>query len=823
MKCKKLIPLLLSCLMLLETPLTSQAASFSSAPNFSQESSSQEEDSPEEDFLEDLNVILNFSTYHMNALEQFQLTATVLDAENNPLPSEAPVQISWSCDQPEVLSISEQGLASAQHAGTAVVTAKAVLETETGIRTGTASCTITVVNTISLNKKKLTLYTCETEQLQVKTAPESPASWESSAPKIAEVTSSGKIIPKKAGKATITAKANGVSASCAVTVKSPTLSLKSKATAYLSNPFTLDASVKPSGNVTWKSSNAKIASVSSAGKVTPKKTGTVNITASCYGIKKTCKITVKKPSVQLEANDYTIFAENNCQLAVKAYPSEKLSFHSSNKKVATVDKEGNVHGLSAGTATITVSVPGAKATCKITVLKNNFKLSCTSRTVMKGSGAPIYFNNASASDSVSFEIEDSSIANISYTGKTCKVIGRKTGTTKLNAYCTVFQNNKWVTGKLSCTIKVIGSGVIQQQASIAAKTSQKLTLKNVDKSGVKITKTVWTSSNPDVVYVNKKNGIATGKKTGSAKVTASVSYSDGTSKEYATNVRVSNPQAKSSDTVLSLGHSGKITLTGLSPYSKVTWSCKKSSIASVSEDGTVTAGSVPGKATVSIVADGKTIKHTIHVTNPSLKFSYASLSPNKTVKIELNGVSSKSRISYRSKKNSVATVSKSGVVTAHGYGTAVIVVTADGNTFNYQVGVAPKRAVDACNTGYGIMYSSTYSQALRMSQGYYDCSSLVFRSYGCDTRLLGGIPSWAPTAASMASYMEKTGKVIAYGWVNPSKLRPGDLIFYSGSYNGRYRNINHVSMYFGGGYRLEKPLRYYYYQSNQVMVARPIP
>ena len=122
------------------------------------------------------------------------------------------------------------------------------------------------------------------------------------------------------------------------------------------------------------------------------------------------------------------------------------------------------------------------------------------------------------------------------------------------------------------------------------------------------------------------------------------------------------------------------------PAAEVTWSCKKSSIASVSEDGTVTAGSVPGKATVSIVADGKTIKHTIHVTNPSLKFSYASLSPNKTVKIELNGVSSKSRISYRSKKNSVATVSKSGVVTAHGYGTAVIVVTADGNTFNYQVG-----------------------------------------------------------------------------------------------------------------------------------------
>ena len=88
--------------------------------------------------------------------------------------------------------------------------------------------------------------------------------------------------------------------------------------------------------------------------------------------------------------------------------------------------------------------------------------------------------------------------------------------------------------------------------------------------------------------------------------------------------------------------------------------------------------------------------------------------------------------------------------------------------------------------------------------------------------LLGGMPSWAPTAASMAAHLESTGKVISYTGVDASKLLPGDLIFYSNGRNGRYRNIYHVSMYYGDGYRLEKPLRAYNRWGNIAMIARPL-
>lgn len=49
----------------------------------------------------------------------------------------------------------------------------------------------------------------------------------------------------------------------------------------------------PSQKVTWKSNHSSIVSVSSNGKITAKKNGTVTITATCNGKSYTCKVTVK--------------------------------------------------------------------------------------------------------------------------------------------------------------------------------------------------------------------------------------------------------------------------------------------------------------------------------------------------------------------------------------------------------------------------------------------------------------------------------------------------------------------------------------------------
>ncbi len=864
---KKLISLVLSCLMILETPFVSQAASFS--PEASQNSlesiSSQYEktdvlsikslddqsyqttieDFPTQRTLQgtsnqtdkpqipaqgdsnqnELLVKLNYSTYKLTlpSAATLQLSSSITKADSTSITSDEPFQINWTSDQLDIASVSKQGLVTAHKAGSAVIAATAKLQTKDGVYSGSASCTITIEkNNISLNKRKLTMYTSETKQLKAKGVADKIVTWKSSKPKIASVSSSGTIKPKKTGQTTITATANGVSASCKVIVKNPSLQLKSSAIVYLDNSITLHAAAVPKNSISWKSSNSKIATVTQTGKIIPKKTGQTTVTASCNGLKKACKITVKKPSVDLNKNTVTFFAENNYTLKAKAHPNSQLSYRSSDPKVATVDKHGRIKGLKKGTVTITASVPGAKESCKVTVLENNYKLSRSSQTLMKGHSATIYLHHAS--DSVSFELSDKSVAKLSTSGNSCKVTARKAGKTTLNAYYKVYENNQWVTCKRSCTIRVIGSGITQQQAAVAIKATKKLSLKNIKKSGVHITGTVWTSSDPTIASVNRKNGAVTGKKMGAVKITATVSYSDGTSAVYPTSVKVSAPKTKYAYTVLSLGRSKKISLAGLTQYSTVKWSTDKSSLVSVNSNGTVTAGQMSGKTTVNVTVDGKTIKHTVHVTNPSLRKTNATLSPKNKTRITLSGVSSHSNITYRSRKTSVATVNKSGVVTGRGHGNTEIIVTADGNTFTFQVSVLPKRAIDACNTGYHIINTSTYSQARRMSPGFYDCSALVFRSYGCDAALLGGTPSWAPTAASMAQHLENTGKVLSYHGISSSKLRPGDLIFYrSSSSNGRYKNIYHVSMYYGDGYRLEKPLCYYYPESNIAMIARPIP
>lgn len=607
---------------------------------------------------------------------------------------------------------------------------------------------------------------------------------------------------------------------------SQTLNLKSKATVYLHNPVYLEAAAVPEGNISWKTSDRKILSVNYRGKLIPKRTGTATITASCNGVEKSCQVTVRQPSVQFKKTSVTLFEESTYHLKTTARPSGQVSWKSSDSRIAAVDKQGVITGKSPGTVTITASVPGAKSECQVTVINNDHELNRTSQTLVQGNSATFYLSNISGKDSVSYQLSNASgdVADISTSGNKCKVTAKNPGTVTLNAICTTDTGEQKVTCKRTCDITVIENGIAQQQIALAVHAQENLTLENIEKTGISIENIQWDSSDPNVAQVHPASGTVTGEKTGKAEITATVRYSDGTSAEFPTAVRVSDPRLKTSATVLSVGKTQRLKLTGTTPFSSVKWKVQKPSLASIDQDGTITAKTSTGKTRVTVTVDGKTISHDLIITDPQLESDSRMLTVGKKSKIRLTGVSSKSKITYKSQKKSIVKVSKSGVITPRACGITDIIISADGNTFTLHVSVASKRALKACKKGYKIINSSSYSQARRMSAGYYDCSALVFRAYDCDAKLLGGTSSWAPTAASMASYMERTGKVISYKGLDVSKLLPGDLIFYRTPRggNGRYRNIYHVSMYYGDGYRLEKPLRAYYKESNITMIARPL-
>ena len=111
--------------------------------------------------------------------------------------------------------------------------------------------------------------------------------WKTSNKKIATV-KGGKITAKKAGKVTITAKANGITKRCEVNVKKPSLSVKGSTAVNLKKGKSakISVKVKPAGKIRFQSSKSKIVSVSSKGEMKALKKGKAEITVSCYGIKK---------------------------------------------------------------------------------------------------------------------------------------------------------------------------------------------------------------------------------------------------------------------------------------------------------------------------------------------------------------------------------------------------------------------------------------------------------------------------------------------------------------------------------------------------------
>ena len=139
---------------------------------------------------------------------------------------------------------------------------------------------------------------------------------------------------------------------------------------------------KASKAVTWKSSNKKVATVSSKGVVTGKKKGAVTITATSKAnkkVKKTIRIAVKniKPkSVVLNKKSATLAIGKTASLKATVKPAgvyAPITWKSSNTKVATVTKSGKVTAKAAGTATITATTSKktagkvVKGVCKVTV------------------------------------------------------------------------------------------------------------------------------------------------------------------------------------------------------------------------------------------------------------------------------------------------------------------------------------------------------------------------------------------------------------------------------------------------------------------------
>ena len=222
-----------------------------------------------------------------------------------------------------------------------------------------------------LNKTSATLYSGATVTLSATTNLTGDITWKSSDAKVATVDAKGNVKAVNAGTATITATLGKVSATFTVTVKNPSITAKADSSViYTKSKTTTKINVVKdgvTGNATFRSSNTKVATVSANGTVKAKKAGKVNITVQVGNHKQVVKITVKKPTMKLVKSSAKLKKGKKVTIKVKAAPVSKVTFKSSNKKVATVSSKGVVKAKKKGTATITVKCNGITKKFKVTV------------------------------------------------------------------------------------------------------------------------------------------------------------------------------------------------------------------------------------------------------------------------------------------------------------------------------------------------------------------------------------------------------------------------------------------------------------------------
>ena len=164
------------------------------------------------------------------------------------------------------------------------------------------------VESISINQYDLSLKEGESTTLKATILPadatNKTVTWSSTNASVASVDANGQVTANSEGSATITATADGKSASCLVTVSKNIIHVTevtlNKATLELKEgeSFTLIATVLPNEatykTVAWSSTNGSVASVNANGQVTANAEGSASITATADGQSAVCSVIVSR-------------------------------------------------------------------------------------------------------------------------------------------------------------------------------------------------------------------------------------------------------------------------------------------------------------------------------------------------------------------------------------------------------------------------------------------------------------------------------------------------------------------------------------------------
>ncbi len=302
--------------------------------------------------------------------------------------------VTWSSNKPDVVSVTQDGVVTAKKVGDPVVITAYIEDKDATIK---ATCIVNVVvpiTSIQLSPYSKTMSKGETFAITKKVTPSNATNasvvYSSTDPSVATVDSGGNVTAVSGGTCYITARTvnRDMLATVFITVDekinnivlSKTKKIMKKGSKYVLIAAVTNSSASNKG-VVFKSSNSKVVSVSQKGIMKAKRYGTAKITCSAMdgsGVQAVCKVNVRRYVDSIKLNHKKMYVQRNKKSILTATVSpknadvKKLKWKSSNNKVATVNKDGVVKGLTVGSCYITCKATdgsGKKARCKIYVKK----------------------------------------------------------------------------------------------------------------------------------------------------------------------------------------------------------------------------------------------------------------------------------------------------------------------------------------------------------------------------------------------------------------------------------------------------------------------
>ena len=399
-------------------------------------------------------------------------------------------------------------------------------------------------------------------------------------------------------------------------------------------------------------------------------------------------IPVDETSVKLSKTDYVIQKGETDNLVVEFAPedttdSKVFTYTPTDDTVVSVDESGKISALKTGRTTINVSAFGKTLTANVEVRADvkKVEINGSKHELSKNEELQLeaVITPADADDkSLTWASTNSDVASVDQNGK---VTAKTNGTTTITATSV---NN--IVGEYEISVVVPVTSFTTENQSVELSKNESKTISTVIEPTDATNKTItWKSSDESVATVDS-NGKVTGIKGGKSTITGTLSNGMKVTVEVTVVVPLESISLDKNSfelvpggdhTFVATKNPADTTDTGV-----VTWESSDSTVASVDNNGKVTAkkaGSVTITASVGTIKATANVKVLKMIDSVAMSDPEATLNKNATKELSVivnpSDTDERYTVSWKSSDDSVASVDNNGKVTAKKGGTATITAT----------------------------------------------------------------------------------------------------------------------------------------------------